>query len=494
MTNKILLGAVSHPRTDTGGEAVYFDLSMANRHGMIAGATGTGKTVTLQLLAEGFANAGVPVFLADIKGDLSGLAQPGKDNDKIAQRMRFIGLDKLDFAANAVAFWDIFAENGHPVRTTISEIGPLLLSSLLQLNDTQTGILYSCFQIADDNGMLLLDMKDLRAMLNWMAENRKQLSARYGNISTASIGAIQRRLLILREQGAEHFFGEKALELNDLCRVDFSGRGIISLLDATRLSTQSPQLYAVFLLWLLSETYESFPEVGDLEKPKFVMFFDEAHLLFHKAPQILVDKIEQIVRLIRSKGVGVYFVSQNPLDVPDKILGQLGLKIQHALRAFTPKEKKTLNVVADTFRANPQLDTRKVITELEIGEALISVLDQKAAPTMVQRVMLCPPKSTIGALDSQTRNQLIARSPFAGKYEQVIDRESAFEILQQRAEEHRQQQEQQKEIQDSPNSRQRGGRQGVVETLFKSVARTVGRQIGRQLVRGILGSLGLGKR
>ncbi len=488
----ILLGGDSA----IAGKQVFLNAAMANRHGMISGATGTGKTVTLQVLAEGFSNIGVPVFLADIKGDLSGLSQVGKSNKHIDYRVSHIGIENFQLQANPVVFWDLFGKKGHPIRTTISEIGPLLLSSLLELNDTQTGVLYSCFKVSDDNGLLLLDFKDLRAILAWVDENKKNLSRDYGNISSASIGAIQRRLLVLEEQGAEHFFAEPALNLDDLCKVDFSGKGIINVLDATTLSSQSPRLYATFLLWLLSETYENFPEVGDADRPKFVMFFDEAHLLFDRAPRALVEKIEQIVRLIRSKGVGIYFISQSPLDVPEDILGQLGLKIQHALRAFTPKEKKVINIVADTFRENPQLDTRSIITELGIGEALISVLDDKASPTPVERVLLSPPHSQIGPIDAAYLNTLISRSPFHGKYEQEIDRESAFELLKQRAEQQLQQQqvEAEKKHEIKATTKSSSGRQTVAEAMFKSVARTIGSQLGRQIIRGILGSLGIGRR
>jgi len=490
----ILLGGHSNQP----GEQLLLNAAMANRHGMIAGATGTGKTVTLQILAEGFSKIGVPVFLADIKGDLSGLSQPGKENKIVTQRISHISINDFQYRPNPTVFWDIFAKQGHPIRTTISEMGPLLLSSLLELNDTQTGILYSCFKVADDNGLLLLDLKDLRSMLSWMGENKKQLKSDYGNISSSSIGAIQRRLLVLEEQGAEYFFAEPALQLEDLCKVDFSGQGVISLLDATKLASQSPRLYAIFLLWLLSETYENFPEVGDADKPKLVMFFDEAHLLFDRAPRVLIDKIEQVVRLIRSKGVGIYFISQSPLDVPEAILGQLGMKIQHALRAFTPKEKKVVNTVADTFRTNPDLDTRKVITELEIGEALVSVLDQKASPTPVQRILIRPPQSQIGPITDEQRQTLISRSLFQGKYEKDVDRESAYELLQQRAEEQLKQQElaqekQDTEVKEKPKKRS-SNRQSVAEAMFKSVARSIGSQLGRQIIRGILGSLGLGKR
>ena len=338
------------------GTQVIMDAAMGNRHGMISGATGTGKTITLQILAEGFSKIGVPVFLADIKGDLSGITIPGQPHEKIAERVQQIGIANFQHRGNPAVFWDIFAKTGHPVRTTISDMGPLLLSNLLELNDTQTGVLYSCFKIADDNGLLLLDLKDLRAMLRWMGDESKELQAEYGNISAASLGAIQRQLLVLEEQGAEMFFGEPAIQLEDFCKTDFSGNGVISILDATELTTKSPRLYVTFLLWLLSDLFETLPEAGDADRPKLVLFFDEAHLLFDQAPKVLLDKIEQIVRLIRSKGVGVYFISQSPLDIPEDILGQLGLKIQHALRAYTPKDQQVVKSVAATFRNNPKIE------------------------------------------------------------------------------------------------------------------------------------------
>jgi len=487
---QILLGG----KSSQTGQQVLMNAAMANRHGLIAGATGTGKTVSLQVLAEGFSKIGVPVFLADIKGDLSGLTAVGKMNDVVQQRIEHIAIKNFQNRANPVAFWDLFGQNGHPVRATISDMGPLLLSSLLELNDTQTGILYSCFKIADDNGLLLLDLKDLRSMLSWMGENSKTLKGDYGNISSASIGAIQRRLLVLEEQGAEHFFAETALQLGDLCKTDFSGQGVISVLDATKLASQSPRLYASFLLWLLSEIYETFPEVGDADKPKLVLFFDEAHLLFDRAPRVLVDKIEQVVRLIRSKGVGVYFISQSPLDIPEDILGQLGLKIQHALRAFTPKDKKMVDTVANTFRPNPELDTKKVITALETGEALVSILDNKGSPTPVERVLIRPPESQIGPISAEQRKEFIGRSPFAGKYEQLIDRESAYEILKKRAEQAAEEKQQaDEEKAQEKHSRRSSNRQSVGEAMLKSVVRSIGSQLGRQIIRGILGSLGLKK-
>lgn len=420
-----------------GGQAgtqVVMDAAMGNRHGVISGATGTGKTITLQILAESFSKLGVPVFLADIKGDLSGIAKQGKAHPKISERIEEINITDFNFQANPTVFWDIFAKQGHPVRATISDLGPLLISHMLELNDTQTGIVYSCFKIADDEGLLLLDLKDFRSMLNWMGENAKELKSEYGNISSSSIGAIQRRLLVLDEQGASEFFGEPAIKLDDFCRTDFSGNGVISLLDATVLTQKSPRLYAVFLLWLLSELYESMPEVGDAEKPKLVLFFDEAHLLFEQAPRVLVDKIEQIVRLIRSKGVGVYFISQSPLDIPEDILGQLGLKIQHALRAYTPKDKKVIKAVSETFRANPKLDVVQVIKELQTGEALVSVLNKDGSPTAVERVLIKPPQSQMGPVTAEQRADIISRSPYKDRYDQDLDRESAYEILKTRVE------------------------------------------------------------
>lgn len=467
--------------------------AMGNRHGLIAGATGTGKTVTLQVLAEGFSRLGVPVFMVDVKGDLSGIAKAGQMHDKISQRVEHIKIDGFQFRPNPVVFWDVFGRGGHPVRTTISELGPLLLSHLLELNDTQSGILYSAFKIADDHGMLLLDLKDLRALLNWMGEKARELKTTYGNFSASSIGAIQRRLLVLEEQGASDFFGEPAVKLNDFCQVDFSGNGVISLLDANVLINQSPRLYAAFLLWMLADLFETLPEVGDADKPRLVLFFDEAHLLFDQAPKVLIDKIEQIVRLIRSKGVGVYFISQNPLDIPEQVLGQLGLKIQHALRAFTPKDRKIIKAVAEGFRENPGLDTESVIIELKTGEALVSVLQLDGSPAPVQRVLVSPPSSRIGPLRDAEKKEIIARSPFQGRYDEVVDRESAYEILKQRAEQTAQEA-------DLPHSsasrgqRRRNNRQSIGEALLKSTARSIGSQIGRQIIRGIMGSLLGGRR
>ncbi len=467
---------------------VAANTAMANRHGVISGATGSGKTVSLQVLAEGFSRIGVPVFIADAKGDLSGLANPAKDTERFKKRLEVIGIKDYSSSASPTVFWDIFGQNGHPVRTTISEMGPLLISHLLELNDTQTGVVYSCFKFADDNGMLLLDLKDLRSMLSWMGNNAKQLRSEYGNISPASIGAIQRRLLVLEEQRAEHFFTEPAVALTDFMQVDFSGRGVISILDSVDLIAKSPRLYSTFLLWLLSELYENLPEKGDADKPELVLFFDEAHLLFDQAPKVLLDKVEQIVRLIRSKGVGVYFITQSPLDIPDDILGQLGLRIQHVLRAFTPKDRKTVKAVAENFRSNPSIDVTTAITELEIGEALVSVLDSKGAPTPVERILMRPPESQIGPLEKAERQHRIEKSPLNGRYDDVLDRESAYELLMARAEEKAE------EVESAPKRKPGRQRQGVGEAFIKSAARSVGRQVGRQIIRGILGSFFGGRR
>lgn len=488
-SKKLLIGG-------NGQQTVFMDASMANRHGMVAGATGTGKTVTLQILAESFSKIGVPVFLADVKGDVSGLGKPAKPHPKVDERINKIGIDGYQMSPSPVVFWDLFGKKGHPIRTTVSEIGPLLLSNLLDLNDTQTGILYSCFKIADDQGMLILDMKDLRSMLIWMGDNRAELKSEYGNISTASIGAIQRGLLVLEEQGAEFLLGEPAVELADLMSQDFSGRGVINILDASKLIQSSPKLYSTFLLWLLSELFETLPEVGDSDKPKFVMFFDEAHLLFDGAPKVLIDKIEQVVRLIRSKGVGIYFISQSPLDIPEEILGQLGLKIQHALRAFTPKDQKAVRTVAGTFRANENIDTATVITELGVGEALVSTLDKEGIPTQVEQILIRPPESQIGPMNDTERQEQIGRSPYRGRYDQPLDRESAYEMLMQRAEKNAAQEEAiEKEEQAREASekaakpRRRSTRQTPTEAFVKSAARSIGSQLGRRIIRGILGSL-----
>ena len=467
---------------------------LSNRHGIISGATGTGKTVTLQILAEGFSRMGVPVFAADIKGDLSGLGTEGKPHPKIDERLASIPIKNFKFAGNPVVFWDLFGKTGHPIRTTISEMGPLLLSNLLELNETQSGILYACFQIADDEGLLLLDLKDLRSMLAWMAENASELSANYGNISKSSVAAIQRRLLVLQQQGGKHFFGEPALELKDLIRKGPNGRGIINILDATKLSSESPQLYATFLLWLLAELFEQLPEVGDAEKPKMVFFFDEAHLLFKRAPRPLLDKIEQVVRLIRSKGVGIYFISQTPLDIPDNVLGQLGLRIQHALRAFTPKDRKVVKTVAETFRPNKAFSTIDVISNLGTGEALVSVLNEKGSPTIVERTLIRPPQSRIGPLKPAEKKQLRAESSVADKYDESIDRKSAHELLTKRAEKAVKKAEQaEKTRKPAKRAARKSNRQSVGEAFLKSVARSVGSQLGRRVLRGIMGSLLGGK-
>jgi DNA helicase HerA-like ATPase len=475
----------------------YLDARMANRHGLIAGATGTGKTVTLQNLAESFSRIGVPVFLSDVKGDLSGLAAAGQSHPKIDARVKKLALADFQFRAVPTVFWDLFGVKGHNIRTTISDMGPLLLSSLLELNDTQSGVLYACFKVADDNGLLLLDIKDLRAMLIWMVENAKTLQAEYGNISASSVGAIQRKLLVLEEQGAGDFFNEPAVALDDLMKTDFSGSGVVSVLDASILMQQSPKLYASFLLWLLAELFENLPEVGDAERPKFVLFFDEAHLLFDGAPDALLDKIEQVVRLIRSKGVGVFFISQNPSDIPEYVLAQLGLKIQHALRAFTPKDKKTVKAAASSFRQNPGIDTEQLITELGVGEALVSVLDADGRPTPVEHVYIKPPESRIGPLSDAERKEYLSRSPYRGRYDQVIDRESAYEILKQKAEQRAEVAAQsaaeetraKQQAKEKVATTRRSSRQTPVEAMVTSAARSIGSQIGRQIIRGIMGSL-----
>ncbi|WP_170338581.1 helicase HerA-like domain-containing protein [Ruegeria arenilitoris] len=411
-------------------------LKYANRHGLIAGATGTGKTVTLQILAEGFSQQGVPVFLSDVKGDLSGLARPGSPDHKLHQafmdRAQRIGFADYSYAACPVTFWDLFGEQGHPVRTTVTEMGPLLFSRLLDLSEAQEGVLNIAFRVADEEGMPLLDLKDLQALLVWIGENRSQLSLRYGNVSTASIGAIQRRLLVLENQGGARLFGEPALELSDLMRSDENGHGMVNILASDKLMG-APGLYATFLLWLLSELFEELPEVGDPDKPKLVFFFDEAHLLFDDAPKVLVDKVEQVARLIRSKGVGVYFITQNPADIPEDILGQLGNRVQHALRAFTARDRKNLRLAAETYRENPAFDTETAIREVGVGEALTSMLERKGAPGMVERTLIRPPGSQLGPITDAERKAVMAASPMAGKYETLLDRKSAFEILQARA-------------------------------------------------------------
>lgn len=419
--------------TAEGGPEIYLYPRMANRHGLVAGATGTGKTVTLQTLAENFSRIGVPVFVSDIKGDVSGVSQPAGENPKVKERVESLGLTDWAASGNPVVFWDVYGESGHPIRTTVSDMGPLLLARLLNLNETQTGVLTIVFKVADDNGLLLLDLKDLRAMTKHVGDNAAQYKTEYGNVSPASIGAIQRGLLALEEQGAEKFFGEPALNFDDFLQTDANGRGIINVLASDKL-VQSPKLYATMLLWLLAELFENLPEVGDLDKPKLVFFFDEAHYLFDDAPDALQDKIEQVVRLIRSKGVGVYFVTQNPLDVPDKVLGQLGNRIQHALRAFTPRDQKAVRTAAQTFRANPNLDIEVVITECGVGEGLVSFLDEKGTPGITERAFILPPRSQIGAITAEQRAELIKTSLIAGVYEAPVDRESAYEMLRAQAE------------------------------------------------------------
>ena len=491
-------------------EDLFLLPGLANRHGLIAGATGTGKTVTLQRIAEGFSKIGVPVFMADVKGDLAGISQKGEPKPKIEERIKQLGITDFVYAACPVVFWDAFGTQGHPVRATISEMGPLLLARLLNLNDTQQGVLTLVFKIADDNGLLLLDLKDLRAMLQYVGENAKNFTTRYGNVSAASIGAIQRGLLEIEQQGGDQFFAEPALNIQDLMQTDGKGRGVINILAADKLMN-SPKLYGTFLLWLLSELFEQLPEVGDPEKPRLVFFFDEAHLLFSDAPQALLEKIEQVVRLIRSKGVGVYFVTQNPLDIPETVLGQLGNRVQHALRAFTPRDQKAVKSAATTLRANPKLDVEAVITELGVGEALVSFLDEKGRPCIVERAFVLPPGSRLGAVTPEERGATIKASPLAGTYDKVEDRESAYEKLTQRVLE---QQPATKPGAVAPQGDSGGGllgalggllggstgprgarREGAIEMAAKSAARAIGSQVGREIIRGVLGSiLGGGRR
>jgi len=469
------------------GEHELFILPrMANRHGLISGATGTGKTVTLQVLSENFSRLGVPVFLTDVKGDLAGLSSPGKEHPKIKERANAVGLTDFSFSESSVTFWDIFGEKGHPVRTTISEMGPLLLSRLLNLNDTQSGVLMLVFEIADDNGLLLLDLKDLRSMIKHVGDNARQYKTEYGNISRASIGAIQRNLLALGNEGGDVLFGEPALDLDDFLQTDSEGNGIINILAADKL-IRSPRLYATFLLWLLSELFEQMPEVGDPEKPKLVFFFDEAHLLFNKAPKALLEKIEQVARLIRSKGVGVYFVTQSPLDIPDAVLGQLGNRVQHALRAYTPRDQRAVKAAAETFRTNPALDTETVITELGVGEALVSFLDEKGRPKVVERSLMRPPFSRMGPVTTEERTLVINNSLVIGVYENTVDRESAYELLKKRAE---------SAPKNPPPMKKKRPRRSdtAMEAMTKSAARSLGSRIATELVRGILGSLLGGRR
>jgi uncharacterized protein len=475
-----------------GEKQVYLQARYGNRHGLIAGATGTGKTVSLMVLAEGFSRMGVPVFMADVKGDVAGLAMAGAANEKILERVTRIGVDGYANEANPVVFWDVFGKNGHQVRTTISEIGPDLLGRILELNDTQTGVLEITFKLADDQGLLLLDMDDLRALLTFVAENRKDISKRYGLVSTQSVAAIQRSLLTLQREGGDILFGEPAMEFNDLMRTDLTGRGIINILAADQLVLK-PRLYSSLLLWLLSELFENLPEVGDLDKPKLVFFFDEAHLLFDDAPPMLRKRVEQVVRIIRSKGVGVYFCSQFPDDVPNDILGQLGNRIQHALRAYTPRDWKAVKTAAETFAANPGLDVAGVITQLGVGEALVSTLQEKGIPMPVERTLISPPRCRMGAVRPEERLAVRSRSPVGGKYDTPVNRESAYEILSRRAlvkaeaEQKTVEPENKGKIHEWLWGTKR--RQGMVESMAKQTARTVGGQLGRKIVRGLLGGI-----
>jgi hypothetical protein len=508
---------VEMPMIAKGADELYLLPGMSNRHGLVAGATGTGKTVTLQVMAEALSSIGVPVFAADVKGDLSGISQPGKSSPKFDERLKTRGLTGGKFSGCPVVFWDVFGKQGHPVRATISEMGPILLSRILNLNDTQTGVLTLVFKIADDNGLLLLDMKDLQAMLQHVAAGAKDYQTQYGNISAASIGAIQRGLVALQQQGGDHFFGEPALNIEDLLQVDSTGRGVVNILAADQL-LQSPQLYATFLLWLMSELFEKLPEVGDPEKPKLVFFFDEAHLLFNDLPSVLQTRIEQVVRLIRSKGVGVFFVTQNPIDVPETVLGQLGNRVQHALRAFSPRDQKAVKAAAQTFRSNPKLNVEEVITQLGVGEALVSFLDEKGIPGVVERAMIAPPHSQIGSITPEQRADIIKNSVVAGVYENVVDRESAYEKLKGKVAASASAPatsvtgsggsapagatptpaptgpgwlDEAGTVLGTVLGSGSGSRRGdtVVQAMAKSAARSIGSTVGRQIVRGVLGSL-----
>ena len=514
-------------KTTNTQQDVVLHSQFANRHGLIAGATGTGKTVTLKVLAESFSRIGVPVFLADAKGDVSSLAKAGETNPKFEERIKSLNIGSIPFEASPVIFWDLFGEQGHPIRTTVSEIGPLLLSRMLNLNDTQEGVLSAVFRIADDQGLLLIDFKDLKAMITYVSEHAADFKAEYGNLSPASLGAIQRNLLALADQGGDKFFGEPALNIMDFIQTDDQGRGNINLLAADKLMN-TPKLYATFLLWMLSELFEQLPEVGDMDKPKLVFFFDEAHLLFDNASDALQEKIEQVVRLIRSKGVGIYFVTQNPLDLPESVLGQLGNRVQHALRAFTPKDQKAVKTAADTFRANPEFEVDQAITELGVGEALISCLDEQGIPQIVERAWVMPPYSSFSPITTDERKGLMNQSVVAGIYEKEVDRESAFEMLQNKVAERQQQaaqaeqdkvaakeqealakqqakeaealakqqarqqdlliKEQQKEAERSAKQREKMT-QDILGTFAKSAARSLGGSTGQKIVRGLLGSL-----
>jgi len=493
----------------SGKTALALLPALANRHGLIAGATGTGKTVTLQTLAQGFSAIGVPVFMADVKGDLSGLAQAGAMSPRLQERLGALAIKDFAFCACPVTFWDVFGKSGHPVRATVSGMGPLLLARMLNLNETQEGVLSLAFKIADDNGLLLLDMKDLRAMLQHVGDSARDYTTQYGNISAASIGTIQRALMQIEQQGADSFFGEPALNIDDLMQTDEKGRGVVNVLAAESLMA-APKLYSTFLLWMLSELFEHLPEVGDPEKPKLVFFFDEAHLLFSEAPKALLEKIEQMVRLIRSKGVGVYFVTQNPLDIPDTVLGQLGNRVQHALRAFTPRDQKAVKAAAETMRANPKLKVETAITELAVGEALVSLLDAQGRPCMVERALIVPPASRLGPVTAQERQSVIEASVLFGHYEQAIDRESAYEKLKGRTQARQgapaaggqdagaaaTTQAAGGGIMDALGSILRGTtgprgahHDGALESAAKSAARAIGSQVGREIVRGVLGSI-----
>ena len=494
------------------GEPLYLLPEVANRHGLVAGATGTGKTVTLQVMAEHFSAIGVPVFVADIKGDLSGISQAGTDKPKIAERVAALKLADFEFRGSPVTLWDVFGKEGHPIRATVSEMGPLLFSRLLGLNDTQAGVLTLVFKIADDSGLLLLDLKDLQAMLQYVGANAREFQTKYGNISAASIGAIQRGLVSIEQEGGDVFFGEPALNLDDLMQTGSDGRGVVNVLAADKL-VQSPRVYATFLLWLLTTLFEHLPEIGDPEKPKLVFFFDEAHLLFTDLPKVIEDKVLQLVRLIRSKGVGVYFVTQSPIDIPNAVLGQLGNRVQHALRAFTPKDQKAVRAAAQTFRVNPELDVETAITELGIGEALVSFLDEKGTPAIVERALIAPPEGQIGAITAEQRAQIMSTSLVAGVYDTAVDRESAYELLQSRAEQAATSLAQETKPAAGPVAAggsvaggsvaggswlgglstmltQHSGRgDSLIESMAKSAMRTAGSTVGREIVRGVLGSL-----
>jgi len=483
---------------------VYLLPNMANRHGLIAGATGTGKTVTLKVMAESFSDMGVPVFLTDIKGDLAGLSEQGSDTSEMAEKIAKLGIEGFSCKRYPVCFWDVLGKEGHSVRTTVSDMGALLLSRLLGLNDTQSGVLNIVFRIADEKGMLLLDLKDLRAMLMYVGENAKEYTLQYGNISSQSIGAIQRSLIVLEDQGGAKFFGEPSLEINDWMRTAEDGRGYINILHCVELFN-SPALYSTFLLWMLSELFETLPETGDMSKPKLVFFFDEAHLLFEDMAKVLLQKIEQVVRLIRSKGVGVYFITQNPMDLPKDILGQLGNRVQHALRAYTPAEQKTVRAAAQTFRPNPAFDTETAITELGTGEALVSCLDSGGIPGIVERAFILPPQSKFGTIDDFARLRIVNSSPMSGKYDVEVDRESAYELLQAKVmqeqadeKEEKERLERQKQLEKEEKENERAerkttkrtyNRKTLVERAADNVVGTIGRELGRTLIRGILGSL-----